>query len=47
MMLTHSRPRYSTAYKGTRDLVTGFQQNGKLSEAYLPLFMNDAYFRQD
>ncbi|KAF2823577.1 FAD-binding domain-containing protein [Ophiobolus disseminans] len=34
-------------YQGTRDLVTGFQGNGKLPEAYLPLFMNDAYFRQD
>ncbi|CAO2657439.1 Nn.00g035650.m01.CDS01 [Neocucurbitaria sp. VM-36] len=34
-------------YQGTRDLVTGFQQSGKLPEAYLPLFMNDCYFRQD
>lgn len=34
-------------YQGTRDLVTGFQQSGKLAEAYLPLFMNDCYFRQD
>jgi hypothetical protein len=32
---------------GTRNAITGFQQNGKLPEAYLPLFMNDAYFRQD
>lgn len=34
-------------YQGTRNLVTGFQQSGKLPDAYLPLFMNDAYFRQD
>jgi hypothetical protein len=34
-------------HQGTRNLVTGFQRNGKLPEAYLPLFMNDAYFRQD
>jgi hypothetical protein len=34
-------------HQGTRDLVTGFQQSGKLPQAYLPLFMNDAYFRQD
>ncbi|KAF1842341.1 FAD-binding domain-containing protein [Cucurbitaria berberidis CBS 394.84] len=37
-------------YKGTRNLVTGFQQSGKLPDAYLPLFMNDwceSYFRQD
>ncbi|KAF2030280.1 FAD-binding domain-containing protein [Setomelanomma holmii] len=34
-------------YGGTRDIVTGFQQSGKLPEAYLPLFMNDCYFRQD
>lgn len=34
-------------YQGTRDLVTGFQQSGKLPEVYLPLFMNDCYFRQD
>lgn len=33
--------------QGTRELVTGFQQSGKLPDAYLPLFMNDAYFRQD
>lgn len=32
---------------GTRNLVTGFQQSGKLPDAYIPLFMNDAYFRQD
>jgi hypothetical protein len=25
-------------YQGTRDLVTGFQQSGKLPNAYLPLF---------
>jgi hypothetical protein len=34
-------------YQGTRDLVTGFQQSGKLEDVYLPLFMNDAYWRQD
>jgi len=34
-------------YQNTRNLVTGFQQSGKLPEAYLPLFMNDAYWRQD
>ncbi|OAL56655.1 FAD-binding domain-containing protein [Pyrenochaeta sp. DS3sAY3a] len=34
-------------YQGTQDLVKGFQQSGKLPEAYLPLFMNDCYFRQD
>ncbi|KAF1913849.1 hypothetical protein BDU57DRAFT_324528 [Ampelomyces quisqualis] len=34
-------------HQGTRSLVTGFQQSGKLPDAYLPLFMNDAYFRQD
>jgi hypothetical protein len=33
--------------QGTRKLVTGFQQSGKLPDAYLPLFMNDCYFRQD
>lgn len=34
-------------YQGTRDVVTGFQQSGKLPQGYLPLFMNDCYFRQD
>ena len=34
-------------HQGSRDLVTGFQRSGKLPEAYLPLFMNDCYFRQD
>ena len=34
-------------YQGTRDIVTQFQQSGKLPQAYLPLFMNDCYYRQD
>jgi hypothetical protein len=34
-------------YGGSRDIVTGFQQSGKLPQSYLPLFMNDCYFRQD
>ena len=34
-------------YGGMRDLVTGFIDSGKLADAYLPLFMNDGYFRQD
>jgi hypothetical protein len=34
-------------YKGTRDLVTKYQQRGLLPEAYLPLYANDGYFRQD
>jgi hypothetical protein len=34
-------------HQGTHDLVTGFQKDNKLPEAYLPLFMNDCYFRQD
>ncbi|KAH3920839.1 hypothetical protein HBI56_011090 [Parastagonospora nodorum] len=32
---------------GSRNLITDFQKSGKLPDAYLPLFMNDAYFRQD
>ncbi|KAF2691945.1 FAD-binding domain-containing protein [Lentithecium fluviatile CBS 122367] len=34
-------------YRGTRDLVTQFTVSGKLPEAYLPLFANDGYYRQD
>lgn len=34
-------------YKGTRELVTQFQSEGKLPDAYLPLFANDGYYRQD
>jgi len=34
-------------YKGTQALVTQFQADGKLPEAYLPLFANDGYYRQD
>ena len=34
-------------YKGTNDIVTRFTQAGKLPQAYLPLFANDGYFRQD
>lgn len=34
-------------YEGMASLVGGFQKSGKLPEVYLPLFMNDAYFRQD
>ncbi|KAH7078956.1 hypothetical protein BKA63DRAFT_254912 [Paraphoma chrysanthemicola] len=34
-------------YGGSRDIITQFQQSGKLPDAYLPLFMNDCYFRQD
>ncbi|PSN70014.1 FAD-binding domain-containing protein [Corynespora cassiicola Philippines] len=34
-------------HTGVRELVTKFTQNGQLAEAYLPLFANDAYFRQD
>jgi hypothetical protein len=40
-------PATQQLHQGTRELVTGFQRDGKLPEAYLPLFMNDAYFRQD
>ena len=32
---------------GSRNLITDFQKSGKLPDAYLPLFMNDAYFKQD
>ncbi len=34
-------------FKGTKAIIDGYQQSGKLAEAYLPLFANDAYFRQD
>ncbi|KAF2840459.1 FAD binding domain-containing protein [Patellaria atrata CBS 101060] len=34
-------------YNGMKQRVEAFQAQGKLPEAYLPLFMNDAYFRQD
>lgn len=34
-------------YDGFRKLVQQFQGKGKLPEAYLPLFMNDGYYRQD
>ncbi|PVI06638.1 FAD-binding domain-containing protein [Periconia macrospinosa] len=36
-----------TIYKGTKDIVTQFIQDGKLPNAYLPLFANDGYHRQD
>ncbi|KAF2703916.1 FAD-binding domain-containing protein [Pleomassaria siparia CBS 279.74] len=36
-----------TLYGGIRDLVTKYTDSGHLPKAYLPLFMNDAYFRQD
>lgn len=34
-------------YKGIRSLVTEWQREGVLKDAYLPLFMNDAYYAQD
>ncbi|OCL04270.1 FAD binding domain-containing protein [Glonium stellatum] len=34
-------------YGGIRDRVLAFMANGTLSKAYLPLFMNDGYFRED
>ncbi|KAF2270975.1 FAD-binding domain-containing protein [Lojkania enalia] len=34
-------------YRGMRDLIMQFTESGILPEAYLPLFMNDGYFRQD
>lgn len=34
-------------YSGMKDIVDRFVSNGKLPDAYRPLFMNDAYFRQD
>lgn len=35
------------AYSGLKDLVDGYVGDGSLPDAYRPLFMNDAYFRQD
>lgn len=35
------------AYEGVRELVQAFQEAGKLSDVYLPLFLNDVYYRQD
>ena len=34
-------------YSGMKDLVDGFVAEGTLPDAYRPLFMNDAYFRED
>jgi hypothetical protein len=34
-------------YTGSKSLVEQYQASGKLPEAYLPLFANDAYYRQD
>ncbi|KAF2476240.1 FAD binding domain-containing protein, partial [Lindgomyces ingoldianus] len=34
-------------YEGMRELILGFTESGYLPEVYLPLFMNDGYFRQD
>lgn len=34
-------------YTGSRRLVSQYQAAGKLADAYLPLFANDAYYRQD
>ncbi|KAL1613001.1 hypothetical protein SLS60_001232 [Paraconiothyrium brasiliense] len=34
-------------YSGSRALVEQYQASGKLPDAYLPLFANDAYHRQD
>jgi hypothetical protein len=34
-------------YGGMRELITKFTGTGQLPHAYLPLFMNDGYFRQD
>ena len=34
-------------YGGMRELITNFIGTGTLPDAYLPLFMNDGYFRQD
>lgn len=35
------------AYSGLKNLVDGYVADGSLPDAYRPLFMNDAYFRQD
>ncbi|KAK7189489.1 FAD binding domain-containing protein [Paraphaeosphaeria sporulosa] len=34
-------------YTGSKDLVEQYQADDKLPEGYLPLFANDAYYRQD
>lgn len=34
-------------YSGVRNRVLEWQKEGSLPDAYLPLFMNDAFFRQD
>ncbi|ORY08724.1 FAD binding domain-containing protein [Clohesyomyces aquaticus] len=34
-------------YSGMRNLITGYTDSGHLPKAYLPLFQNDGYFRQD
>lgn len=34
-------------YSGLKSLVDGYVADGSLPDAYRPLFMNDAYFRQD
>ncbi|KAF1973021.1 FAD-binding domain-containing protein [Bimuria novae-zelandiae CBS 107.79] len=34
-------------YIGSKNLVDQYQGQGKLTEAYLPLFANDAYYRQN
>jgi hypothetical protein len=34
-------------YMGVRNRVLAWQQEGKLAQAYLPLFMNYGFFRQD
>jgi len=36
-----------TLYGGMHGLIDKYTASGQLPEAYLPLFMNDAYFRQD
>lgn len=35
------------SYEGTSELISGFEEAGMLPKVYRPLFMNDAYFRQD
>lgn len=34
-------------YTGVRARVLGWQTEGKLSDAYLPVFMNCGFYRQD
>lgn len=36
-----------TTYTGVRERVLGWQQQGLLPEAYLPVFMNYGFYRQD